>query len=235
MGNPINLIDPTGKGPTDWYVNNSTGQYKWFDGNGKQEGHTGVGNYKVSYNRESNVLNVYAGKESKLINSMDMNLDNGKYKTDQAAAFALISAETGGTQVHDADPTVQPLVIGAIIDNRVAEGTKFSSDGTVQGIKGFQAMSEKSYSDFKYGNEQRFGLGTSAYQQKNMNIGLSTVYTATLDAVAILNKYYSVGSGEKKQFEKMLYYAHGSGNTVNGSQDIAIPSGTDSFQYVRGQ
>ncbi|MDD2982848.1 MAG: RHS repeat-associated core domain-containing protein [Crocinitomicaceae bacterium] len=235
IDNPIYFVDPDGRAPVDWYVNHSTGEYTWFDGNGKKEGYTGVGYYKVIYDRSKNMLNIYSGKESTFVESLDMSTSNGKYKTDQAAKFALISAETGGTQVKDANPTVQPLIIGAIIDNRLSLGKDFSTDGTVQGIKGFQAMSELSYSDFKYGNEQRFGLGESAYQKKNMNIGLSTVYTATLDAISILNKYYPVAKGETKQFEQMLYYAHKKkGNTVNGDFDIAIPSGTEKFQYVRG-
>jgi hypothetical protein len=231
----MRYVDPDGRAPLDWYVNNKTGEYKWFDGNGKQEGYTGVGSYKVTYNNVKNELNVFFGKDSKFIKSIGMNQENGKYKTDEAATFALISAELGGGFVNNDDPTVQPLVIGAIIDNRLSLDKAFSSDGTVQGIKGFQAMGEKAYSDFKYGNKKRFGEGVSGLQKRNMNVGLSTVYTATLDAASILDQYYSVGKGETKQFGQMLYYAHGKGNTVNGDFDVAIPAGTNNaFQYVRG-
>lgn len=235
LDNPLRYVEPDGRAPLDWYVNNKTGEYQWIDGNGSQKGYTGVGSFKVTYNDVKNELNVYYGKDSKFVKSIDMNQENGKYKTDEAATFALISAELGGAFVNNADPTVQPLIIGAIIDNRLSLDKEFSSDGTVQGIKGFQAMDKRAYSDFKYGNKRRFGEGVSGLQKRNMNIGLSTVYTGTLDAVSILNKYYSVGKGETKQFGQMLYYAHGKGFKVNGDFDIAIPAGTnDAFQYVRG-
>lgn len=38
--NPINRIDPTGK---DWYQNNQTSYYTWYDGNGEREGFTHIG------------------------------------------------------------------------------------------------------------------------------------------------------------------------------------------------
>lgn len=232
----------TEKTTGDWYVNHKTGEYVWFDKKEKRSGYTGVGHYKVIFDRVNNVLKIYTSKEETLIKSLDMNKDDSnQYKSDQAAKFALIAAELGGSYVNNDDPTVQPLIIGATIDNRLKLldlGIKaFSSDGTsnIQKLKGYQAMTKKSYTDFKYGNEKRFGLGESALQKKNMNIGLSTVFTATLYTVDILNKYYSVPKGKTKQFEQILYYAHGSGNTINGTFDVAIPEGTnDSFQYIRG-
>lgn len=39
-GNPINRIDPTGM---DWYQNNQTSYYTWFDGDGAIEGFTYIG------------------------------------------------------------------------------------------------------------------------------------------------------------------------------------------------
>jgi|AntAceMinimDraft_16_1070373.scaffolds.fasta_scaffold03752_5 hypothetical protein len=227
-------------GTGNWFVNHKTGEFTWFDDKTKRDGHTKVGHYKLVYNKAKNIINVYAGKESTFIKSLDMSTDtSGKYKTDQAVKFALISAELGGSYVTNDDPTVQPLVIGASIDNRLKlyglGVTQYSSDGTIQTIKGYQATTYKSYKDFKYGNNERYGLGESAYQKKNMNIGLSAVYTATLDAVSVLNEYYSVPKGSSKQFEQILYYAHGSGNTINGDFDVAIPEGTNGkFQYVRG-
>lgn len=226
----------------DWYVNHKTGNYVWFDKKEIRTGYIGVGHYKVLYDRDKNVLKIYAGKAETLIKSLDMSKDaSDLYKTDQSAKFALIASELGGGFVTNDDPTVQPLIIGASIDNRLKLlnlGIKsFSSDGTsdIQKLKGYQAMNKESYKDFKVGNEKRFGLGESPKQKREMNIGLSTVFTATLDTVGILNKYYSVPKGMTKQFEQILYYAHGTGSTVNGSFDIAIPEGTNGkFQYVRG-
>lgn len=39
-GNPVNRIDPTGK---DWYQNNQTSYYTWYDGDGAREGFTYIG------------------------------------------------------------------------------------------------------------------------------------------------------------------------------------------------
>ena len=39
-GNPVNLVDPEGK---DWYTNNETGYYTWFEGNEEIEGYTYYG------------------------------------------------------------------------------------------------------------------------------------------------------------------------------------------------
>jgi hypothetical protein len=230
-GNPIWYVDPKGD---DWYVNEKSGEYTWFEGNGHQEGYVGVGYYKVTYDKDENSLSIYQGKESEFVEKIDMSKDeNGKYKSERAAKFALISAEIGGTQVHDQDPTVQPLIVGAIIDNRLKldnEGkAEYSSDGTTQGMSAgqFHALKDKSYIDFAYGEEKRWN-GNQIYQ----NIGLSTVYTATIGAVDVLNKYYKV-IGEA-MFGQMLFYAHGKNNSVYGDFEIAIPAGTTGFQYVRG-
>lgn len=163
----------------------------------------------------------------------------------QAAKFSLIAAESGGGYVHSTDdPIIFPLIVGASIENRLtlyALGvTVFSPDGTIQTIKGYQAMSDKSYKDFKYGNNERFGLGESAYQKKNMNIGLSTVYLSVLGSIRYLNENYSVPKGKVKEFEQIIFYAHirtdGKKNTVNGDFDVAIPDGTNGkYDYVRGQ
>ena len=39
-GNPVNRIDPTGM---DWYQNNKTSYYTWYDGDGAREGFTYIG------------------------------------------------------------------------------------------------------------------------------------------------------------------------------------------------
>lgn len=230
----------------NWFVNNKTGEYTWFDDKTKRDGFTRVGNYKVIYNKDKNSISAYAGKESVFIEAIDMSKNNeDKFKTEQAAKFSLISAESGGGYVHSTDdPIIFPLIVGASIENRLslyALGvTQYSPDGTIQTIKGYQAMSEDSYKDFKLGNKKRFGLGESAYEKKNMNIGLSTVYLAALGSIRYLNENYSVPKGKVKEFEQILFYAHipppGKKNTLNGDFDVAIPDGTSGkYDYVRGQ
>lgn len=77
----------------DWYVDNNSGDYEWFEGNDKHDGFTGVGSYKVTYNRDGNTLSIYKGSESTFVETIDMNTDEfGKYKSERAAKFALISA-----------------------------------------------------------------------------------------------------------------------------------------------
>lgn len=101
----------------------------------------------------------------------------------------------------------------------------FSTDGTIQCIKQYDATSDLSYSDFKYGNSKRYGLGESSYQKRRMNIGLSTVYTATLHSVDILTKYYPLQG--QTHYSEILFYAHGSGHRVNGDYAISIPDGSE--------
>ena len=229
----------------NWFVNLDTAEYVWFDDKLKREGYTRVGHYKVTYNSEKNVLSVYAGKESMLIESIDMSHnEDGKYKFEEATKFALIAAESGGSYVYlTDDPTILPLIVGGCIENRLRlyslGFTEYATGNSVADVKGFQADNYVSFKDFKIGNKKRFGLGESVYQKKRMLIGLSTVYTAVVGSVRNLNEYYSVSEGEVKQFEQMIFYAHippdGKTNTSNGDFDIAIPEGTSGkFDYVRG-
>ena len=42
--NPTKLVDPNGENAVDdWYMNNSTQYYTWFDGSGEREGYTHIG------------------------------------------------------------------------------------------------------------------------------------------------------------------------------------------------
>jgi len=43
MNNPINMIDPDGRAPTDWYKNLKNGTYTWFSGSGERIGYSHVG------------------------------------------------------------------------------------------------------------------------------------------------------------------------------------------------
>jgi hypothetical protein len=49
--NPLKFIDPTGMSEReDWYLNNETGDYEWYDGSDVREGYTNVGS-------ETNIVN----------------------------------------------------------------------------------------------------------------------------------------------------------------------------------
>lgn len=59
--NPINRIDPTGK---DWYQNNQTSYYTWYDGDGEREGFTHIGGKgSVLGEFESIIDNILCGDE----------------------------------------------------------------------------------------------------------------------------------------------------------------------------
>ena len=59
-GNPINRIDPTGM---DWYQNNQTSYYTWYDGDGAREGFTYIGGKgSVLGEFESIIDNILCGE-----------------------------------------------------------------------------------------------------------------------------------------------------------------------------
>lgn len=71
-GNPINRIDPTGM---DWYQNNQTLYYTWYDGDGAREGFTYIGS-KGSVHGEGfeNILNnVLCGEDGLGLESLYSN------------------------------------------------------------------------------------------------------------------------------------------------------------------
>jgi RHS repeat-associated protein len=230
--NPVVLVDPDGR---DWYVGNTTGQYKWFDGSDKQKGYTNVGNNKVTYDENANQINVYEGKNSTFKESISMSTNKGSdgkflsYKSDRAAKFAILSAESGGANVHDNDPFFGPLIISASIDNRqrVADGGVNSYNSyTNQAYRGYQAKGTRSYKSFADGNQSRFN--DNMYYQ---NLGLCTIYNAMDSPVEQLTNNYSMSDASN-----ILYYSHIGGHAQSKSAyNIAFPSGkSNGFFSIQG-
>ena len=67
-GNPINRIDPTGM---DWYQNDHTSYYTWYDGDGEREGFTYIGGV-------GSLLGEYESKINNILIDVYKN-DNGLY------------------------------------------------------------------------------------------------------------------------------------------------------------
>ncbi|TRW27545.1 hypothetical protein FMM05_02585 [Flavobacterium zepuense] len=209
--NPIWRIDPNGD---DWYIAKSgkkTGEYKWFEGNGKQKGYSHAGNYKVEYDRTKNTVNVYEGKNSVFKESINMDVIKNdknefvKFKDDRAAKFSMLSAESGGVNIMDEDPFFDPLIISASIDNR-QKVSDAGNDGFAsykgQAYIGYHAKKTKAYKDFSEGNKKRFN--------DNMwgeHLSLSTVYNALDSPVTKLKTDFQM-----KQANYILYYSHPGGH-----------------------
>lgn len=71
-GNPVNAIDPDGR---DWYQDNKTSYYTWFDGDGTRDGFTYIGGKGSVLGVEfENILNnVLCGKEGLGLESLYSN------------------------------------------------------------------------------------------------------------------------------------------------------------------
>ena len=62
--NPLRYNDPDGLAPTDWYKNNRTGNYQWFNGSGSHTGYTYVAksgsfNSYTEYNGQKEPVSTY--------------------------------------------------------------------------------------------------------------------------------------------------------------------------------
>ncbi|WP_081873892.1 DUF6443 domain-containing protein [Chryseobacterium sp. JM1] len=66
FNNPIRFIDPDGREGTDWYINNVTGDYKWFDGKDQHEGYAYVDNSGTS---DVSIL-TQGGSESEVLGAV---------------------------------------------------------------------------------------------------------------------------------------------------------------------
>lgn len=59
-GNPVNRVDPTGM---DWYQNNQTSYYTWYDGDGAREGFTYIGGKGSVLGEFENIIdNILCGE-----------------------------------------------------------------------------------------------------------------------------------------------------------------------------
>jgi RHS repeat-associated protein len=99
MNNPLNLIDPTGMAPTDWYRNNTTGNVQWFNGSSNRSGYTNLGTS----------TNLVAGTGGLQLNSngtaTDMN-SGRKYGPNRTIVSNSSTGETVKTgTVSDSTPT----------------------------------------------------------------------------------------------------------------------------------
>ncbi len=45
MNNPVNMVDPDGRAPLDWYQSNKTGSIIWREGSANIKGYTNIGTY----------------------------------------------------------------------------------------------------------------------------------------------------------------------------------------------
>lgn len=118
--NPILMIDPKGD---DWYVNEKSGDYQWYEGSSAHKGFTHVGENKVTFNSNKNQVEVFHLQEIKPLEIISMAVEtdiNGKfvrYKDNRAARFAMSSAELGGSE---GSTEFDALVISASMTNRLA-------------------------------------------------------------------------------------------------------------------
>lgn len=74
-GNPVNAIDPDGM---DWYQNNQTLYYTWYDGEGDREGFThigGIGSLLGEFESKINNILIEVYKYDKGLYSEDLTVD----------------------------------------------------------------------------------------------------------------------------------------------------------------
>lgn len=88
-GNPVNLIDSEGR---DWYTNNMTGYYTWFDGNDDHEGYTYFGT-------KGSVL----GEMEDIINSFMINTLHLESIFTENFSFEIASADKGVFSSEEAE------------------------------------------------------------------------------------------------------------------------------------
>ncbi len=88
-GDPVNLIDPEGR---DWYTNNMTGYYTWFDGNDDHEGYTYFGT-------KGSVL----GEMEDIINSFMINTLHLESIFTENFSFEIASADKGVFSSEEAE------------------------------------------------------------------------------------------------------------------------------------
>ncbi|MCM1078169.1 MAG: hypothetical protein NC344_01770 [Bacteroidales bacterium] len=70
-GNSVNAIDPDGR---DWYQNNNTSYYTWFDGNAAREGFTYIGGRGCVLGEFEGIIdNILCGKEGLGLESLYSN------------------------------------------------------------------------------------------------------------------------------------------------------------------
>ncbi len=86
MNNPINMVDPDGRAPLDWYLNLKTGNYEWHDGTAQKQGFV---NLSSTTNRKESITGGTAdGKFSTSLNANGSFSINGKeYKKGSSATY----------------------------------------------------------------------------------------------------------------------------------------------------
>lgn len=114
MNNPINLIDPDGRAPLDWYQSNKTGNIIWREGSANIKGYTNIGtytdvaagtgqNWHLSSNgtfRNSNTGQTYGNNETVVFNSSTGQTLTSKQNWVQRNIVAEVSLSGSmGTQV----------------------------------------------------------------------------------------------------------------------------------------
>lgn len=163
MNNPINMVDPDGRAPLDWYRNNKTGNISWHNGNGAKSGYTNIGtqtnvatgtgqnlqlnsngtfkdlNSGKSYGANSTVIANTSTRETVTSISNSKTLEAAGKTNDYVSGVASPLAKFGSSS-NIASQTFSATVSGAAVsDNAINSlGTlnKVSTFGNVAGTLG---------------------------------------------------------------------------------------------------
>jgi RHS repeat-associated protein len=105
QNNPINRTDPTGA-LDDWYRNNNTGDYEWFNGSEEIAGYEHKGssttiNSYTNYNGKKDILQTYSLNSNGSVTSNGETYGNGETVTTQGGTSIITGTGTSETSYFD--------------------------------------------------------------------------------------------------------------------------------------